>query len=59
MNSVKPFKQETQRYNLYKKATRNTNEPHQQTTTTEHKVSDLGQVQTNEAGFNVLKGHEI
>ena len=56
MTSVKQFKQENQRSNLYKKReTRNTYEPHQQTTTTEHQVPDLGQVQTNAAGLNVLK----
>ena len=40
MTIVKPFKQDNQRSSLYKKKreTRNTYEPHQQTTTTEHQV---------------------
>ena len=33
---------------------RNTYEPHQQTTTTEHQIPDLGQVQTVAAGLSVL-----
>ena len=32
----------------------NTYKPHQQTTTTEHQITDLGQVKTIAAGFNVL-----
>ena len=54
MINVKPFKRETQRSNLCKKKreTRNTYESHQQTTTTEHQVPDLGQVHTIAAGSN-------
>ena len=37
-----------------KRETRNTYEPHQETTTTEHQIPDLGQVQTIAAGLNVL-----
>ena len=52
---VKPFKRENQWSNLYKKReTRNTYKIHQQTTTTVHQIPDLGQVQTFEAGLNVL-----
>ena len=36
---------------------RNTYEPYQQTTTTEHQVHDLGQVQTNAADLNVYVFH--
>ena len=39
MTYVKPFKHENKRSNLYIK-TRNTHEPHQQTTTTESQVPD-------------------
>ena len=55
--SVKPFKRENQRSNLYKKReTRNTYRLHKQTTTTVtvHQIPDLGQVQTLTAGLNVL-----
>ena len=38
---------------------RNTYEPHQQRSTTEHRVPDLGQVQTNAAGLNVLIGTNL
>ena len=37
-----------------KQEMRNTYEPHQQTTTTEHQIPDLGQVQTKAVGWNVL-----
>ena len=51
---LKPFKRESQRSNLYKKReTKNTYEPHQQMTTTEHQMPDLGRVQTNAADLNV------
>lgn len=54
MISVKIFKRENQRYSLYnKRETRTTYEPHQQTTTDEHHIPDLGQELTNAAGFNV------
>ena len=53
--SVKPFNQENQRSNPYKKReTRNTYKLHKQTTTTVHQIPDLGQVQTFAAGLNVL-----
>ena len=43
--SVKPFKRENQRSNLYKKReTRNTYKLHKQTTTTVHQIPDLGHV---------------
>ena len=43
MTSVKQFKQENQRTNLYKnRETRNAYEQHIQTTTTEQQVPDLG-----------------
>ena len=57
VTSVKPFKQENQRSNLYKiekRETRNTYKLHKQTTTTVHQNPDLGQVQTFAAGLNVL-----
>ena len=55
ITSVKPFKRENQRSNLYKKReTRNTYKLHKQTTTTVHQIPDLGQVQTFAAGLNVL-----
>ena len=57
ITSVKPFKLENQRSNLYKKKkreTRNTYRLHKQTTTTVHQTPDLGQVQTFAAGLNVL-----
>ena len=55
ITSVKPFKRENQRTNLYKKRdTRNTYKLHKQTTTTVHQIPDLGQVQTHAAGLNVL-----
>ena len=57
MTSIKPFKRENQRSNLYK--TRHIHEPHQQTTTTEHKVPDLGQEQTGAAGLNVFIGTNL
>ena len=54
MTSVKPFKREKQRSNLYiKRETRNTYEPHQQTITTEYQIPDLGQLQTNASVLNV------
>ena len=57
MTSVKQFKQANQRFNLYKKReTRNTNERHKQTTTTEEQASDLGQMHKNAADLNVLTG---
>ena len=61
MTCAKPFiKRENQRYNLYDKwETRNTYEPHQQTTTTEHQINDLGYVQTHAAGLNVLIDTEL
>ena len=59
MTCVKPFKQENQRSNLYIKKTRNTYEPHKQTATTEHQIPDIGQVQTNAASVNVLKGTNL
>ena len=41
MTSVKPLKRENIRSNLYqKRETRNTYEPHQQTTSTEHQIPD-------------------
>ena len=42
MTSVKPLKQEDLRSNLYqkRKKMRNTYEPHQQTTSTEHQIPD-------------------
>ena len=50
ITSVKPFKREKQRSNLYKikkkRETRNTYKLHKQTTTTVHQIPDLGQVQT-------------
>ena len=47
ITSVKPFKRENKRSNLYRKReTRNTYTLHKQTTTTVHQISDLGQVQT-------------
>ena len=55
--SVKPFKRENQRSNLYKKReTRNTYKLHKQTTTIVRQIPDLGQVQTFAAGLNVLNG---
>ena len=54
ITSVKPFKRENQRSNLYKRETRNTYEPNNQTKTTEHQIPDLGQVQTIAAVLNVL-----
>ena len=43
ITSVKPFKQENQRSNLYKKReTRNTYKLHKQTTTAIHQIPDLG-----------------
>ena len=55
MTSIKPFKRENQRSNLYKKQeTRNTYKLHKQTTTTVHQIPDLEQVQTFAAGLNVL-----
>ena len=60
MTSVIPFKRENQRSNLYKKQTKkHLWTRHQQTTTTEHQVPDLRQVQINAAGLNVLKGTNI
>ena len=54
ITSVKPFKRENQRENLYKKRkTRNTYKLHKQTTTV-HQIPDLRQVQTFAAGLNVL-----
>ena len=54
ITSVKPFKRENQRSNVYKKReTRNTYELHKQTTTTMNQIPDLGQVQTFAAGLNV------
>ena len=55
MTSVKQFKQENQRHNIYKKkrVTRNTYEPHQQTTTTEQQAPNIGQVEINVAGLNI------
>ena len=45
---------------LYKKReTRNTYEPHKQTTTTVHQVPGLGKVQTNAAGLNVYIGTNL
>ena len=42
ITSVKPFKRENQRSNLYKiKKTRNTYKLHKQTTTTVHQIPDL------------------
>ena len=53
--SVKPFKRKKQRFNLYKKReTINTYETHKQTTTTEHQIPDLGQVQTIVAGLTFI-----
>ena len=48
ITSVKPFKREKQRSNLYekKRETRNTYKLHKQTTTAVHQIPDLGQVQT-------------
>ena len=37
-----------------KREMRNTYEPYQQTTTTEHQIHDLGQVQIIAAGLNVF-----
>ena len=55
ITSIKPFKRETQRSNLYKKReTRNTYKLHKQTTTTVHQIPNLKQVQTFAAGLNVL-----
>ena len=42
MTSVKPFIWKNQLSLSLKKQTRNTYEPHQQMTTTEHQVPDLG-----------------
>ena len=39
---------------LKKRETRNTYEPHNQTTHTENQIPDLGQVQTIAVGLNVL-----
>ena len=47
-------------FNLNKeRKTRNTYEPHKQTTITEQEVPDLGQVQTNAVGLNVLTGAKL
>ena len=55
ITSVKPFKRENQRSNLYKQnEKRETRILHKQTTTTVHQIPDLGQVQTFAAGLNVL-----
>ena len=57
ITSVKPFKQENQRSNLYKikkRETRNKYKFHKQTTTTVHQILDLGQVQTFAAGLNLV-----
>ena len=56
ITSVKPFKRENQRSDLYKikRETRNTYKLHKQTTTTVYQIPDLGQVQTFAAGLNVL-----
>ena len=57
ITSVKQFKRENQRSNLYKikkRETRNTYKLHKQMTTTVHQIPDLGQVQTFAAGLNVL-----
>ena len=57
ITSVKPFKRENQRSNLYKikkREMRNMYKLHKQTTTTVHQIPDLGQVQTFAAGLNVL-----
>ena len=60
MTRVKPVKRENKRSDLYKKReTRNTYEPHQQATTTKHQIPELGQVQINAAGLNVLIGTNI
>ena len=59
MTSVKLFKQENQQSNVYKKLkTRNTYEPHKQTTFTEQ-LPDLRPVQTNAVGLNVLTGAHL
>ena len=52
ITSVKPFKRENQRSNLYKiKKKRETRINYIQTTTTVHQIPDLGQVQTFVVGL--------
>ena len=56
MTSIKTFKQENQRSILYKKLeTKFFYDPHQETTTTEQQVPDLGQVQTNATSLNIYQ----
>ena len=44
---------------IKKRETRNTYEPHQQTTTIEHQIPDLGQVQTIAEGLKVSIGTNL